>query len=467
MFLHMCSPGLLDSEMDVLLLPESEVTELAQALKEFYITFESVKLKKHLDVWKGENLQQSESLMKSVPKCEKSYNIMKHEENLKHDEEEDDFINEDLLDNEWDLKEESHFSEENEDFENGLKYNCTICNVFIGEKNFYSKNLNHMSQTHGIPIKCKNCEEIFTLYHKLLRHNQKVHKQKHSFKYSCDKCGAKYKVKHAFEQHLLDCGIKTFPCDICGKTLVDQKGLSNHKRVIHNSNYGNFECNVCGKLCTTKLSLRDHIQAVHEKAHRISCHICGKVLHNKAVLKKHIKAIHENIRNYKCDHCDYRSISNQGLQKHVDGFHLGIKLECDECSQFYSNKFALETHKKNVHRNLQPSHACAECSNVYKSKSGLKTHIANSHSNRIFQCELCQKVLKTKDSLDYHMKSHNTEEQFPCNSCDRKFVTKTKLKMHMNTHTGELPYKCLNPSCHKAYASNDQLWHHKKNCKAT
>ena len=128
---------------------------------------------------------------------------------------------------------------------------------------------------------------------------------------------------------------------------------------------------------------------------------------------------------------------------------------------------ALETHKKNVHRNLAPSHTCAECSNVYKSKSGLKTHIANSHSNRIFQCELCQKVLKTKDSLDYHMKSHNTEEQFPCNSCDRKFVTKTKLKMHMNTHTGELPYKCLNPSCHKAYASNDQLWHHKKNCKAT
>eukprot|EP00092_Neocalanus_flemingeri_P008419 GFUD01009075.1.p1 GENE.GFUD01009075.1~~GFUD01009075.1.p1 ORF type:complete len:523 (+),score=91.26 GFUD01009075.1:175-1569(+) len=463
MFLDICSPGLIEPEVDVLLLPEADVADVAQALKLFYTKFEPEQMKRHLDV---QEMTQNERKIKRFVKedsnnfqemPEQKMNIYKEEEKL---------VYEDPYDDDWDVKEESLSADDKGDPENGLKYNCTTCNLFIGENNFYSKNLNHMSQAHGIPINCKKCNEIFPFYHKLLRHNKKVHKLEDSFKFSCWKCNAKYKVKHAYDQHLLDCGIKTFPCDICGKNLINQKGLTSHKRVIHSSEYGKLACNVCGKLCATKVSLGDHVKAVHEGAFKCSCHICGKVLHNKAVLKKHIKAIHENIRNHKCDHCDYKSISNQGLQKHVDSYHLGIKHECEDCNQLFSNKYALETHKKNVHSNGQPAHDCIECGNKYKSKSGLQIHIFNSHSNQIFQCELCQKILKTKESLDYHMKSHNTEEQFSCNSCDKKFVTRTKLKMHINTHTGELPYKCPNLTCRKAYASNDQLWHHRKNCKS-
>ena len=71
-------------------------------------------------------------------------------------------------------------------------------------------------------------------------HNKKAHKQDNLFKFSFDKCDAKYKVKHAG-----DCGNKMYPCDICGKILVDQTGLSNQKQVIHNSNYGNCMVVMC------------------------------------------------------------------------------------------------------------------------------------------------------------------------------------------------------------------------------
>ena len=81
-----------------------------------------------------------------------------------------------------------------------------------------------MSQIHGIPIKCKKCEEIFIFYHKLVRHKKKAHKQDDLCKFSFLKCDAKYKVKHAFEQHLGAVGIKLILVISVGKPWLTRKG---------------------------------------------------------------------------------------------------------------------------------------------------------------------------------------------------------------------------------------------------
>ena len=59
-------------------------------------------------------------------------------------------------------------------------------------------------------------------------------------------------MKHTFGKLSVNCGNKTLPCDICGKTLVDQKGLSNHKQVIHNWK-------------GLQTVLENHIKVIHEK----------------------------------------------------------------------------------------------------------------------------------------------------------------------------------------------------------
>lgn len=334
---------------------------------------------------------------------------------------------------------------------------CSLCHqTFNSNKSL----LNHLSKFHNKLLKCKHCPEEFINYEKLSIHKQDYHK--HLLKYQCTKCDRGYKIKAAYEDHLLTCGVtKEYYCQKCGNKFSSKKNLYDHNSKVHAE--GNFECLECGKTFTNKVYLTRHNNYAHLNIDRCSCHICGKSLANSILLNRHVKAVHEKIKEYRCPHCIYESGDPKLLKSHIDSAHLGISYECDICHSVFTSKTGLYNHSRTVHSDLRPF-ICQECGEAFKRKKNLDTHIDNKHSTVIYSCTKCDKVFKSKLSLDYHLKTHDIENQFPCEVCGRRFITRTKLKMHMNTHTGETPYKCPGQGCMKAFHSSDQLSHHKKQC---
>ena len=383
------------------------------------------------------------------------------------DEEEDDSseshneLNEHLISS---LKSEDAKISEKEPFKNARgrapnenKGVCIICQqTFNSNKSL----LNHLSKYHNQLLKCKHCPEEFLNYEKLSIHKQEYHKN--LLKYQCGKCDRGYKIKSAYEEHLLSCGVsKEYYCQKCGNKFSSKKNLYDHNSKVHAE--GNYECLECGKTFTNKVYLTRHKNYAHLNMDRCSCHICGKTLANSILLNRHVKAVHEKVKEYRCPHCLYESGDPKLLKSHIDSAHLGITYECDICHSVFTSKTGLYNHSRTVHSDLRPF-ICQECGEAFKRKKNLDTHIDNKHSTVIYSCTKCEKVFKSKLSLDYHLKTHDVENQFPCEVCGRRFITRTKLKMHMNTHTGETPYKCPGQGCMKAFHSSDQLSHHKKQC---
>ena len=100
--------------------------------------------------------------------------------------------------------------------------------------------------------------------------------QKHPFANSC--------LKTHFRLHE---GIKSYLCDICGKSFTQSSGLRQHK--ITHTKEKSFECTTCGKSFGKKSNLERHIR-IHAGEKPYSCGICGKAFSDMSNMNHHMRS---------------------------------------------------------------------------------------------------------------------------------------------------------------------------------
>ena len=62
---------------------------------------------------------------------------------------------------------------------------------------------------------------------------------------------------------------------------------------------------------------------------------------------------------------------------------------CDVCGKFFSSKFNVDTHRRNVHSTEERStFTCQLCNKAFNRKSSLKRHVGEKHTNRSFSCSI-------------------------------------------------------------------------------
>lgn len=248
-----------------------------------------------------------------------------------------------------------------ENVENTLMtYNCNFCNYKSTNKSTFQSHLNrkHSMKWSAIRRRSKRARTI-------------VEPQE----YSCDTCGFKCQSRRRLKEHL------------------DRKHGSEYK----------FDCEYCGKKFKVKSDMRLHVRFKHKET-PIICDVCGKTCSNSNSLYVHQKWAHFKPK-YECEICKRRMVTQENLDQHILLQHERREsFVCEECGKSFSENHRLKQHMM-THTGDRP-HDCHICGKAFARRTAYRQHLLIHTGKRPYICDICGKAFTQKPGLICHRKSH-------------------------------------------------------------
>ena len=201
------------------------------------------------------------------------------------------------------------------------------------------------------PFKCILCENIAKS-----RNDAIYHDSTHKLSF-CERCkGFVLFTNQMHHKRICDPNF-ILKCEICSEYETKcPSSMKAHKKACHS--IPNFKCPSCDKSFRKERKLRIHEIEVHKK--RVPCDLCGMTFANTKGMPMHKKMVHDldtvksqNVNKYQCPKCDFKAPYFKMIKKHLNT-HNKPKYQCEDCSFFTNRKIEFEKHNACFHKYLIP-----------------------------------------------------------------------------------------------------------------
>ncbi|XP_061765196.1 zinc finger protein 646 [Nerophis ophidion] len=254
-------------------------------------------------------------------------------------------------------------------------------------------------------------------------------------------------------------GDRPFKCDLCDKTYIHHRSLSNHKKTHQ---VGMFECTVCFKLFNNMAALYNH-QRTH-KVRNGSNSDSVSDLYTNSTMEQFSPQSHNAPVNF-CHLCQVLFPSDEEFQEHIQmhnssstSFGLpGNAAESQDVTYDSTSKSSYFAHpitnpslslvdKSQGFNGLMYSD-CADISAPQGEPSltsddvpALALNVSDSNAvdsaERPFRCQICGKSYRHSGSLINHKRSHQVGI-YHCSVCKKSYPHLAALKSHLRLHKGQ------------------------------
>lgn len=317
---------------------------------------------------------------------------------------------------------------------------CAVCSrSFTTEEALQEHMLTHVKRTSWL---CDICGLVLKSASNYRGHVARHDEFAHEFKYQCNTCKKRFKLKNRFEDHVKKHEIQQqYICSSCGKSFHSINGLRQHE-ILHGER--KLQC----KFCPSRFHRRDHLR-IHESSHTKS----------KAASSTDGRSGPVTARTFTCRFCvkDKNTVvrfpNMRELMKHYTDDHAYVrgaipaakKFDCDRCNKSFVNSTLLRHHHM-WHAGLRP-YTCSVCGAGFMVKERMRNHEMTHTNERPYLCHVCGKGFRSRHVLKQHRVIHkDPSEFFKCQYCDKSFSRIDNLRTHTRVHTGEKPWKCIHCS---------------------
>ncbi|KAG7272840.1 hypothetical protein CRUP_025820 [Coryphaenoides rupestris] len=263
-----------------------------------------------------------------------------------------------------------------------------------------------------------------------------------------------------------DTGTRPYKCDLCDKSYIHFRSLTNHKKT-HQT--GMFECTVCFKLFNNMAALYSHHRTHRSRdgeepdaAGECSstpqhsqfspqnqdtavnfCHLCQVLFSTDDEFQEHIQMHNSSSGSYGA-HGDHHNVSYENsIHSPESNFYASPVNNIPSVSSSADNHRDYDHSSERALRNGQMFPDCSTSQPSLVDPQGEQVLDDNDEvddgsdpAERRFKCEVCGKRYRHSGSLINHRRSHQVGI-YQCSICRKSYPHLAALKSHLRLHKAQ------------------------------